>query len=416
MTAEIPDRLRALRRRIHEEGDVFRLGPDLVAVFDPEIAAEINAINFRDQDVPDPLGDLLAGRQGAVSWKGIRAVWAPAMRRLCGPEATAQLHARMDAELARHCGSRLDFAQLAQQVCTGALLPAVIDGLSDRDSQRLRQDVDQATADLCAVTPPRHTRWMSLRASMIEVRSGFIVRRELRRRHLRRRPRQGDLADPLVELLPAIGYGRAVDAVTALLTAISGPPGAAAACLIHALVSYPQQASRIATELAGMQPPQLHQHARTAPHTSRFIRETLRMWSPPLLLVRPARTPIATTRIQLRPGERYLLSPYLLHHHPRLWTDPDRFDPDRWLAGGEPRSRSPYVPFGFPPKVCVGAGLGSIQLALLCQLLTTRYRIELDRSADLSPIALGAVAVPVGLTGTLTDRTACSARPQAAYS
>jgi cytochrome P450 len=30
-----------------------------------------------------------------------------------------------------------------------------------------------------------------------------------------------------------------------------------------------------------------------------------------------------------------MLSPFYTHRHPDFWTDPDRFDPDRWTRDAE---------------------------------------------------------------------------------
>ncbi|HVR10172.1 MAG TPA: cytochrome P450, partial [Thermoanaerobaculia bacterium] len=253
------------------------------------------------------------------------------------------------------------------------------------------------------------------RAIFIQVAGGLVVRRELRGRRAGRRPRQLDLADPIVDLLPVLGMDRAVDAVTAVLTAIAGPPGASAACLIYELSRRPDWAARLAAELGPVAPAELYNApTRLAPVTHRFVKETLRMWSPPLLLSRAARTAIDLDAAHLEAGQRYFLSAHLIHHDPRHWPDPDTFDPDRWLPGSDRGGcpASSYVPFGWSPRTCIGASLGTAQLIVLCHLLCTRYRIEVSDPAAVR-MALVAVPLPLHFQGTITRQppAAASGRP-----
>lgn len=390
-----------LHRRHAAEGDVFDVDATTVAILDPDLATAVNCANFADQDVGDPLGDLLAGRSGPAPWSRIRAAWQPVLRRLCGPDEVAALYRHM-TDLARvRSGHDVDLVDFAHEVCTFALLPAIVNGLGPRARRRMRRDVRIGFTQLSApaTSPSRAAR---LRTTWAEVTTGMTVRAELHGRASGRRPRRQDLSDPLVDLLPVIGYGRAVDAVTALLTAIAGPPGAVAACLCLAMRQHPDWAQRIAAELGELEPGALHQPA-VAPLTSRFVKETLRMWSPPLLLLRPVRTPVSVGELSLAVGQRYLVSPYLMHHDARRWQRPDEFDPDRWLPGsaGRPSTGGAYAPFGLMPKSCIGAGLGLIQLLAFCRLITTELRIE-PTPGQTPSIALRAVAVPTHLRGTVT--------------
>jgi cytochrome P450 len=246
--------------------------------------------------------------------------------------------------------------------------------------------------------------WVSrqLRAIWVQVSAGLVVRRELRGRAAGRRPRRLDLTDPVVDLLPELGMDRAVDSVTAVLTAIAGPPGSAAACLVYEITRRPDWAARMTDELTPIPPAELCS-ARVAPVTHRFVKEVLRVWSPPLFLSRPVRTDINLEHACLKTGQRYFVSPYLIHHDPQQWKDPEVFDPDRWLSDSDhgPCSSASYVPFGWSPTTCIGAALGTSQLMLLCQLLCTRYHVEVAEPEAVR-MALSAVAVPLSFSGTIT--------------
>lgn len=394
-----------MRARNRAEGGVFWAGDDMLAVFDAEAAQRANAINFRDLTLPDKLADVVRGRAGdPVSWKGVRAAWIAQLRRLADAEGIGQLDGRMAGLLEERLGRPLDLVWGIQEVCTQALVPVVVAGLSPADTARVLRDQTIKLERLLALERPRETLWKEIRSILIQVSAGSVVRRELRGRAKGRRPRRLDLTDPVVDMLPELGIDRAVDAVTALLTAIAGPPGSVAASLVYELTRRPGWAARMAGELAPIPPADLH-NPRVAPVTHRFVKEALRMWSPPMFMTRPVRTDIDLGQVCLKTGQRYLASPYLIHHDPQHWKDPDTFDPDRWLPEAEhgPRCPASYVPFGWAPTTCIGAGLGTSQLMLLCHLLCTRYRVEVE-DPEAVRMALAAVPMPLSFRGTITRR------------
>ncbi|HSP81267.1 MAG TPA: cytochrome P450 [Myxococcaceae bacterium] len=401
------DFVREMRTRSYAEGGVFWNGDQVLGVFEPEAAQKVNALNFGDMTLPDKLSDLLRGRTGEpVSWKQVRAAWLVQMRRLSDAEAVRQLAARMGELIDERLERPLDLVWVAQEVFTRSLLPTVVTGLSPADTARIVRDQTFKLNRLMTIEFSRDTVWKELRSIWIQVSAGLVVRRELKGRASGRRPRQVDLTDPIVDMLPELGMDRAVDAVTAVLTAIAGPPGASAACLLYELTRQPDWVERLTRELESIPLDEFYSApTRVAPLTHRFVKETLRMWSPPVFLTRPVRRDIELEQASLKAGQRYFVSPYLIHHDPRHWKDPDTFDPDRWLpdAPHGPCSGANYVPFGWSPMTCIGAGLGTTQLMLMCHFLCTRYRINL-LEPDAVRMMLAAVPLPLNFRGTLTRR------------
>jgi cytochrome P450 len=398
--------VRELRARSYAEGGVFWIRDGELAVFDPHAAHQVNACNFGDLIMPDKLADVLRGRTGEpVSWKQIRAAWMAQLRRMSDAEGIARLAAHMSELLDERLGRPRDLVWAIQEVCTQALVPVTIAGLSPRDTRRILLDQTLKLKRLLTLEAEPDTLWKTLRFTWAQVAAGGVARRELRGRAKGSRPRQLDLTDPVVDLLPVLGLDRAVDAVTTILTAISGPPGSAAVSLAFELTHRPEWAARLTAELAPLSPAELYAApTQAAPVTHRFVKEVLRLWSPPVLMSRPVRTDIDLEQAHLETGQRYLLSTLFIHHDPRHWKDPEVFDPDRWLAGAENGPcRHAYVPFGWSPRSCIGASLGTAQLILLCHLLCTRYEIELQQP-DRSRMALGAVPLPLEFQGTIRRR------------
>ena len=75
-------------------------------------------------------------------------------------------------------------------------------------------------------------------------------------------------------------------------------------------------------------------------------------------------------------GSLVLICPYVLHRHPRHWTDPDRFDPERFAgATADRRHRFAYLPFGGGPRICIGNRFALLEARLVLSTLLSRYRL-----------------------------------------
>ncbi|XES00262.1 cytochrome P450 [Streptomyces sp. S1D4-11] len=59
-----------------------------------------------------------------------------------------------------------------------------------------------------------------------------------------------------------------------------------------------------------------------------------------------------------------LVSPYQLHRQPRLFPDPERFDPDRW-ATEAPGPREAYIPFGNGSRKCLGEAFALTEILVV---------------------------------------------------
>jgi cytochrome P450 len=77
-------------------------------------------------------------------------------------------------------------------------------------------------------------------------------------------------------------------------------------------------------------------------------------------------------------GSVVIVSPYLLHHDPRWYEDPEAFVPERWRD--EERTRRPrntYLPFGAGPRMCVGEPFARLEGVLVLATIARRWRLDL---------------------------------------
>ncbi len=115
------------------------------------------------------------------------------------------------------------------------------------------------------------------------------------------------------------------------------------------------------------------------PYTQQVFKEAMRLY-PAAPIVGP-RLALADTTLggyRIPGGARVIVSIYNIHRHPAFWSDPDRFDPDRFAAEpGEKGHHLAFMPFGAGPRKCIGNNLAEMEGALLLALVASRYTLEL---------------------------------------
>jgi cytochrome P450 len=120
--------------------------------------------------------------------------------------------------------------------------------------------------------------------------------------------------------------------------------------------------------------------------TTRVFQETLRLYPPSWMLTRQALAPDEIDGYRVDPGTAILISPYVLHHNPRVWEEPTRFDPDRFLperAAG--RSDYAYLPFGVGPRVCVGKSFAMMEAKIAAAMLLRRFDFTVPVGTPVEP-------------------------------
>jgi cytochrome P450 len=83
-----------------------------------------------------------------------------------------------------------------------------------------------------------------------------------------------------------------------------------------------------------------------------------------------------------------MLAPFcLLHRNANAWSDPDRFDPSRFILDPDP-DRARFLPFGTGPHVCIGAQLAITEAVLVLARLLSQFEVTLPAvSRPVLPVA-----------------------------
>lgn len=121
-----------------------------------------------------------------------------------------------------------------------------------------------------------------------------------------------------------------------------------------------------------------------------LLMETLRLYPPLPLIYRKAIRDSDSMDGRIFKSEVLCLSPWIVHRHLELWSDPQKFDIDRWVHK-TPKSQRGFMPFGVGARQCIGQHIGSqISLRILQRCLS---RIDLATSRSNLAVPRGGVTL-----------------------
>jgi cytochrome P450 len=120
--------------------------------------------------------------------------------------------------------------------------------------------------------------------------------------------------------------------------------------------------------------------------TRRVLEESLRLYPPAWGFSRRALGDDELGGYRIPKGSLVFVIPFVVHRRPKLWPDPDRFDPGRFAPEHEStRPRFAYIPFGGGPRGCIGNQFAMLEAQLIVATIAQRYRIELVPNQDIRP-------------------------------
>jgi cytochrome P450 len=112
-------------------------------------------------------------------------------------------------------------------------------------------------------------------------------------------------------------------------------------------------------------------------YTQAVIKESLRLYPPGWVLTRRSLDADVLSGHVVPPGTNVMFSPYLIQRHPRHWTNPEQFIPERFL-GAEAADRDPwtYIPFAAGPRHCVGENFSVYEMTMHLVRMVRRWRMQ----------------------------------------
>jgi cytochrome P450 len=126
----------------------------------------------------------------------------------------------------------------------------------------------------------------------------------------------------------------------------------------------------------------------------RLVTETLRVYPPAWILSRRASAEVTLGDRVLPAGATLLFSPYVVHHDPASYPDPERFDPDRWSPErAKEIPRPAFIPFGAGARQCLGEGFAWVEASVVLATILRRWRVRPVAGQTIRKVAL-ATLVP----------------------
>ncbi len=113
------------------------------------------------------------------------------------------------------------------------------------------------------------------------------------------------------------------------------------------------------------------------------LKEVERMWPPISLCQRGVLEPFDFHGFRLEPGMTVSYSPWASHRIAGVFADPDRFDPERFLAPRREHRAAPHAPyalvgFGGGARLCIGQAFALLEAKIVASLLLAEFALIVE--------------------------------------
>lgn len=175
------------------------------------------------------------------------------------------------------------------------------------------------------------------------------------------------------------------------------------------LSTHPEARDRLQAEVDELldgRPPSFADAERLL-YTRAAVQETLRLYPPIYMLPRRAVRDDEIGGVRIPAGATVMVLIYLTHRDPAVWSNPEGFDPARFL-GERRHPRHAFIPFSAGRRVCVGNSFALTEATLLAALIAQRFTLDADPMVRVTPEPLVSLRPRGGLPMRLRRRTQSS--------
>src|SRR5271170_2862613 len=369
--------------QFHEFGDIFKAsvyGTDVYVTRNPAHAEHILLKNWESyvkgqaiKRVAFLLGKGLMVSEGEF-WKNQRRMIQPAFRResIAGLIGMIRKANSTLLEKWEHAARRHEQVDVTSDI-SHMVMHLVLQTIFGEDSDRLAADFNilsaEPTRDLEFIEKFRSLGPYVIQLAAQRRRQGTVAKdflgmlMEARTRHTGQPMPDHQLANEIMTLIVA---GHETTASTLNWT-------------WYLLSQHPDVEHKLAKELRGMAGndfPDLN-YLSQFPYARQVIDEALRLYPAGWLLTRKALKDDQLGDYFVPARTEVYIPIYYIQRHPALWTDPDCFNPDRYVTVDAPlRHPQANIPFSAGPRNCIGDLFARVEMQIHLMMVARRLRLH----------------------------------------
>ncbi len=370
------------------------------AVSDPDLLHQILVTRLKQYPKPrlydnlaQMIGRGLVTLQGEA-WVNDRRIIQPGFHRDClvhlvdtANRACDRIFARWDADTATDYRPAVPaIREIGLQVIAETLLGTT---LAEAQSAHLSENLMAASQTLTRKNwslfqlserwpTPLNRRLRHLRTAMID-----FLARQVERRLAAGVGKRGDMLDLLLlaEADGRLPKDRVLSEMLTLFSAGYDTTSGGLSWAIYYLARHPaiqDQLRAEVTQLLGDRDP-TWDDLDQLPFCEAVFNEAIRLNPPVHTLARTAAEPDRLGDFNIPAGSLLMLSLHGANRSPRHWTNPDVFDPDRFIRQPDLTTNNPgWQPFSSGSRRCIGAQFATVEAKLVLARLVQTFRLELQ--------------------------------------
>jgi cytochrome P450 len=113
-----------------------------------------------------------------------------------------------------------------------------------------------------------------------------------------------------------------------------------------------------------------------------IIKETLRLYPSAPSRSRELTEDEEIMGYKLPKGSVIAFNTWIIHRNPKLWPNPETFDPERFTNQALDDQRHPlsWIPFGYGTRRCIGENLAILEATVVLATLFQKFHFQIDPS------------------------------------
>ena len=154
--------------------------------------------------------------------------------------------------------------------------------------------------------------------------------------------------------------------------------------LFYLLACYPEAEDKLHSELKSKLNGENPDFSNIADltYTKKIIDETLRLYPAAWAFFRITAEDDVYEDLELPARSYLMICPYTLHRNPKIWDEPELFNPERFENIKIPDlPMMGYIPFGDGPHICIGKKLAILQTTIIIGMVSQKFKFRLTAKA-----------------------------------